>query len=884
MAKKNKDEIARLELEEQIQEAIKRSTANLTSFAEAQKKIVENYKLIQKINLQIEDVQDEINTLTQNGTKTIQQLGKIEQERLKYLISSLDGLEQQKKLIISTNKELSKNKNLVKAVGNELWGWAKTLKSQFVPSLSEAFNKFLSLNDLAIQTSVNIGLSGNAMKSMVSSIEDSQSSWGDLGFELESSARMQQALTDQTGRQVILSQQAQQTAAKTAKALNMQADELGGLVGQMDQFGLGSELAMSSIMDMRVQSEKMGVNSGKVIKKFEQNLGLMNKLNFKSGIKGMQKMAQLSEKYKIEMTSVAAMADKAFKPEGAIDMAAQLQVLGGSLASLGDPFRLMYEARNNPEKLMEDITKAARASASFDPKTKEFKVSAYEMDRLRVAAEATGISMEELVTTAKQGAKIDMFESMLSGRGLKPEEKAMLTGMMEMTKEGAKINGKLVSEMSDKDLTQLLKRSEDLEKLQQEAMSAQAELTGIKNMIMVGFVKFFTENKELIKDFLSGIKSLVGSIMKIFSPTGLVATTLGLYFGSKILWPIVQGRIFGMNAAAAINAGTTGTQGKGGILSRMFGKGGGGNQSVSPSTQNVGGNLTGQSQQMGQLTNSTSQLGKSASVSAPQILALGAALLMVGGAIWLASEGLSTLVKSFEGLTGPQALGAVSSIVTVMGGFVAIIYAMIPAITALGAVSAPVAIPLLALGASLLMIGGAVALAAYGMSILVDSFTKMFSVIGDNGSSLLMAGLGFISMATGIQLLSLALLSLSATSLLAIPGLLMLGVTTSMIVSTAESINNIGGGEGIKKTVEAINSVDTDKINALKDLSKWMTLLGATTTIKFDESLEVKGSIQLAGQAGGKTNTDWVNDPIFVSKLKEIIISTQKKDLKGGKA
>ena len=47
-----------------------------------------------------------------------------------------------------------------------------------------------------------------------------------------------------------------------------------------------------------------------------------------------------------------------------------------------------------------------------------------------------------------------------------------------------------------------------------------------------------------------------------------------------------------------------------------------------------------------------------------------------------------------------------------------------------------------------------------------------------------------------------------------------------------------------------------------------MSLLGATTTIKFDESLSIDGSIEISGEGGGKTNTDWIKDPIFVSKLK----------------
>jgi hypothetical protein len=109
---------------------------------------------------------------------------------------------------------------------------------------------------------------------------------------------------------------------------------------------------------------------------------------------------------------------------------------------------------------------------------------------------------------------------------------------------------------------------------------------------------------------------------------------------------------------------------------------------------------------------------------------------------------------------------------------------------------------------------------------------------------------------------------------------MVLGATSMMIVATANSLANIGT-KGLKDSIDAINKVDTDKLEALKDLSIFMALLGSTTTIKFDESLKVSGSIELTGEAGGKTNTDWVNDPIFVRKVKRIIETSKSTDRDG---
>jgi hypothetical protein len=121
-------------------------------------------------------------------------------------------------------------------------------------------------------------------------------------------------------------------------------------------------------------------------------------------------------------------------------------------------------------------------------------------------------------------------------------------------------------------------------------------------------------------------------------------------------------------------------------------------------------------------TTSTTTAGKAAAWSGKQMMALGFAILMMGAAIAIAAFGLSYLVESFKGLTGPQALGAVAALVVVMGGFILMLYAMIPVITALGSVTYAVGPALIALGLAFLLIGAGIGLAAWGMSKLVDAF------------------------------------------------------------------------------------------------------------------------------------------------------------------
>ena len=133
-------------------------------------------------------------------------------------------------------------------------------------------------------------------------------------------------------------------------------------------------------------------------------------------------------------------------------------------------------------------------------------------------------------------------------------------------------------------------------------------------------------------------------------------------------------------------------------------------------------------------TKGIKKLAKAVKGTWKEMLAFGAAMLMIGGGIYTAALGLTELVKAFDGMTNAGwALGAVT---VVMGGFVAMLWAMIPAIEAIGLAAYPVAGPLIALGFAFLLMGGGIALAALGMAQLVKSFK------GLNGQELTAAGIG----------------------------------------------------------------------------------------------------------------------------------------------
>jgi len=176
-------------------------------------------------------------------------------------------------------------------------------------------------------------------------------------------------------------------------------------------------------------------------------------------------------------------------------------------------------------------------------------------------------------------------------------------------------------------------------------------------------------------------------------------------------------------------------------------------------------------------------VGKAAAANALGILALGAAMLMVGAGIGLAAWGMSTLVAAFGDLEGAQIGGAVSVIIAfsaaVVGLGIALGVFAGPIAAALVAIGTglTVTVPgMLAFGAAALMVGGGIWLAASGMANLVSSFAEMdVEKIAAIGTSMFAFAAGMVSLALAAGL---------------------------------------GGGRMVKRVVKFINRLDTEKADS----------------------------------------------------------------------
>lgn len=414
-----------------------------------------------------------------------------------------------------------------------------------------------------------------------------------MGVDIGELAEMQAKFSDELGRTVMLSQHGLESMAAMAKATGLGAEGAAQLAGDFDRIGISTENTAEFIEKTMNDSSKMGLNASKVVKNLQQNMKMLNKYNFKGGVNGLKKMAELMTKMGLDMNMVAPMADKLFDIEGAVDMSAQLQVLGGEWSKLADPFHLMYMARNDMEGLTKEVVDASAASAHWSKTNKQFEISALDMHTLRKVAEQTGITYEELAASAKKAAQFAGIRKQIS-YGFDEDTKKFIETTAEFNDKGeAEItigaNKKLVSQLTNMDKTALDAMIAEKATLKKRAESAQTfdeKLTNLinlfKGMLMPlvdaldkGFGPLVKKIGDFMKSekFIKTIQNLADKLVFLgefisknpFESLAIAIGGLALFEGAK--W-ILSGM--------ALGTGFNITAGKGGLLSglkNIFSKG-----------------------------------------------------------------------------------------------------------------------------------------------------------------------------------------------------------------------------------------------------------------------------------------------------------------------
>lgn len=315
-------------------------------------------------------------------------------------------------------------------VGSALFG-SKSLKSGLTNLFTEGLNQLyegaigIIGKEVELRNRVNgqIGLSGELSRGYRDSILDSYSAVQGMGYSFNELSETAIQATEQTGRFFSLNEKTMMNMAQTSRAFIGDIREMATIFRNFELVGVGAETALENINDAGKESLSLGLNARKTTEELTKNLGKLNEYGFQNGVQGLASMVRKATEFRMSMDEAFKVAEKVMSPEGAIDLSANLQVLGGAIGSLGDPFQMMYMATNNVEGLQDALINAAGSLATYNQEQGKFEITGVNLRRAKAMAQELGISYQELAKGAIAAAERSSVASDLISAGLTMNEK-----------------------------------------------------------------------------------------------------------------------------------------------------------------------------------------------------------------------------------------------------------------------------------------------------------------------------------------------------------------------------------------------------------------------------------------------------------------------------
>jgi hypothetical protein len=393
----------------------------------------------------------------------------------------------------------------------------------------------------ALLTQINekAGLTGEYSKAFREELTKANPRLLQLGIGFGELADAAGNYIQKSGRFATINQGTWERAGEVAKAYVGTLDGLVAMYPEFEKVGLGASDAQERIAQAGKQSIVLGLQAQKTTSEISANLGRLNEYGFKNGVEGLASMVRKATEFRMSMNEVFQIAEKVMSPEGAIDLSANLQVLGGAIGDFNDPLKLMYMATNNVEGLQDALIGATGGLALFNEEQGRFEITGINLRKAKAMADSLGVSYAEFSKGAIAAAERSKAASELAARGLTltDEQREFITNISQMK------GGKMTIELNSEELQKEFRGKEvALEDLTQESLARLVEFqdefkkqtaedvvrkqaTDIENMSRdISYMKAL-----LIKEFgTMSMQAAEDLNKKIFGEGGAASKTLSL--------------------------------------------------------------------------------------------------------------------------------------------------------------------------------------------------------------------------------------------------------------------------------------------------------------------------------------------------------------------
>lgn len=368
------------------------------------------------------------------------------------------------------------------------------------------------------------------------------------GFTMRDLGNLYIELVNQSGKFSLINEKTMNMAVAPARTLGMTMSELGIYMAEFEKAGIGANQSLRTIDEVTVKSLELGLSGKKVLSDMQQNIGKLNEFGFQNGIRGLERMAQRANEFRLSMDSVFNIAKDVMDPEKALSLSANLQVLGGAIGDFNDPLKLMYMATNNVEGLQNALIDAAGSLATYNEEQGRFVITPLNMRRAKEMADQLGMTYGDLTKSAIAAAERTQALSSIRASGLKIDEKQIefLTNLARMEDGEMKISipkslseeleGEFkgqtevaLSKMDERTANAIIKFQQayatmDTKKMAMDQLD-QLQLIS-RNMNVVAAYYKYTTVKTIGKDLVDSVTGFIQTSLGSFTPAQLQQSAL----------------------------------------------------------------------------------------------------------------------------------------------------------------------------------------------------------------------------------------------------------------------------------------------------------------------------------------------------------------------
>lgn len=352
------------------------------------------------------------------------------------------------------------------------------IKNALVDRAKDIKSTLAELEYAAEAVSEKFGFAGDKVRAMEASIGGAAAGILELSKKaknyeqaLAEASKIAMEVSDASKRSYVASSEVIKGLSITSEATGVSTKEL---AANFSEVGFQLTDVQDQMTTAANVAQKLGVNVGAVAAGVSANLNKLNQYNFQNGVEGLAKMVAKSAVLGVNMEDVFKTAEKAFDPEQAIDLAANLQRLGVTTSDLLDPLKVMDLGQNNPEELMNQMVNVTKGLTKIDETSGKVSILPGEMGRMRELANAMGMPLQKFTEMTIKSAELENKMSKISfpkmDIPMTKEDREMIANMAQFDKESKDFKVKLVDETGqEKEVSVSELSEEDVELLRKQA-------------------------------------------------------------------------------------------------------------------------------------------------------------------------------------------------------------------------------------------------------------------------------------------------------------------------------------------------------------------------------------------------------------------------------